>query len=81
MASNICIVHKTLYLKLYFTGKRRWSDEENRLFMEAMGRFIAEKIMPPAEVYEDLTKTLKTRTTPQIRVKVHNIIHGKQKQM
>lgn len=60
--------------------KRRWTEDENEKFIIKMGRFIDAKTMPPGSVIEELKRDLgHTRTVPQIRTKVHNIINKKQK--
>ena len=59
--------------------RRRWSRSENKSFMQAMKSYVESKTMPPGEVIAVLHRKLKTRSIPQIRTKIHNIISGKQK--
>lgn len=50
--------------------------------MSKMGRYIEAKTMPPGKEIEELKRDLGyTRTAPQIRTKVHNIINEKQKKI
>ena len=57
----------------------RWTDSENKAFYKFMEEFIASKAMPPGSDIDQVRSKLGgTRTTAQIRSKVHNLISGKQ---
>ena len=66
---------------MVFTGlKRRWSEEEDLVLKTRFKTFIAEKKMPPGSVMQHVVSTKLTgRTVAQLRTKINNIIHGKQK--
>ncbi|XP_074661297.1 uncharacterized protein LOC141913965 [Tubulanus polymorphus] len=60
--------------------RRRWSEEENRLFFTRLRHYVDEKKMPPSSELQKLVLELKNqRTLAQIRSRVHNYISGKQK--
>ena len=58
--------------------KVRWTASENETFRQKMENYIKTKTMPPGRVIKELQEKMQTRTVPQIRTKIHNIITGKQ---
>ena len=74
------VLHFSISISL-FEGITRtpWSEKENTLFGEAMGRFLSEGHMLPRRVLDELSHQLPRRTIPQIRVKANNILRGKLK--
>jgi hypothetical protein len=62
--------------------KRRWTDEENAMLMQAFGNDIANKKMPTGTRILDLHEKMRhSRTIAQIRTQVHNYISGKHKHL
>lgn len=57
---------------------RRWSSEENHLFLKKFRKYLKEKRMPNSAELGIGCKRLVNRTRAQIRTKVHNIIKQKQ---
>ncbi|XP_052261565.1 uncharacterized protein LOC127865682 [Dreissena polymorpha] len=58
--------------------KRKWNGEENDFFLNFFKEEITQNKMPTGEKIVKAQKKL-NRTVAQIRTRVHNIIHGKQK--
>lgn len=60
--------------------KRRWGSEENAVFKKLFGKYLLNtKTMPPSSVIQlAASKYLTQRSVAQIRVRVHNILTGKQ---
>ena len=59
--------------------KRRWSEEEDRVFKKALLENLQKKTMASNEALKEVQKGLPNRSIGQIRVRLNNMILGKQK--
>jgi predicted lysophospholipase L1 biosynthesis ABC-type transport system permease subunit len=59
--------------------KRRWSSTEMSAFNTFLARNIKEKRMATGRELLELQAIILTRTVPQLRTRLHNLINGKQK--
>lgn len=73
--SNICFVSVTVRRGV----KRKWNKEEDDFFMSFFKDDITKKKMPTGVKILQAQKKLNNRSVAQIRTRVHNIMHEKQK--
>jgi hypothetical protein len=59
--------------------KKRWTEDENQIFLKYFKEEIRLQKMPLAAQMQRALKELRNRTLLQIRTKINNIILGKQK--
>lgn len=59
--------------------RKRWTQEENKIFYSIFNECLQRKVMPRAATLKAAASKLPGRSTMVIRVKVHNLISGKQK--
>ena len=57
--------------------RRRWTDREKCSLMNTFARSIATKTLPSGKAIAEFASQLGTRSVPQIRTQLHNIISGK----
>ncbi|WAQ98580.1 hypothetical protein MAR_022953, partial [Mya arenaria] len=58
--------------------KQRWSETENKIFMQIFSGCLKDKHMPTLTAIKLAASKMPQRTVAQIRTRVHNIITGKQ---
>jgi hypothetical protein len=58
--------------------KKSWSESEKAIFKRAVSKYVEDKVMPPRHALVQVVRKLGTRTLSQVRVRVNNLILGKQ---
>ena len=74
--------HYNYFLQYFLSSgmKRRWTVSEDQILKESFQIFLTEKRMPPgATLKRVVEEKLTGRTVAQVRTKINNIIHDKQK--
>ena len=61
--------------------KRRWTADENAALSQTFGVKFGDKLPDGSSIKQASESGLRTRSVPQIRSKLHNIIKGKTKKV